>query len=70
MEDRAIAPLPICGRLRTRMYYVGGREHADLRVSSPNAQYWCTRTTTVMGPDECPCNPETCQPHRGCFEAE
>ena len=70
MEDRELASIPVCRRLRTRMYYVVGREHVDLHASSPNAQYWCSLTTTVMGPDEVPCNPETCQPHRGCFEAE
>jgi len=70
MEDRELAAIPVCRRLRTRTYYVVGREHADLRVSSPNGQYWCTRTTTVMGPDEVPCTPETCQPDRGCFEAD
>jgi hypothetical protein len=52
------------------MYYVVGREHVNLRVSSPTAQYWCSQTTTVMGPDEVPCSPEGCQPHRGCFETE
>ena len=70
MEDRELTSIPVCRRLRTRMYYVAGREHVDLRASSPNAQYWCSLTTTVMGPDEVPCNPETCQPHRGCFETE
>jgi hypothetical protein len=70
MENRELASIPVCRRLRTRMYYVVGRDHVDLRVSSPNAQYWCSRTTTVMGPDEVPCNPETCQPQRGCFETE
>jgi hypothetical protein len=70
MEDRELASTPVCRRLRTRTYYVIGREHADLRASAPNAQYWCTQTTTVMGPDEVPCNPEACQPDRGCFEAE
>ena len=32
------------------MYYVVGREHVNLRVSSPTAQYWCSHTTTVIGP--------------------
>jgi hypothetical protein len=52
------------------MYYVVGREHVNLRVSSPSAQYWCSLTTTVMGPDSLPCSPETCQGHRGCFETD
>lgn len=52
------------------MYYVAGREHVNMRVSSPNAQYWCSHTTTVMEPDDVPCSPESCRSHRGCFEAE
>jgi hypothetical protein len=52
------------------MYYVAGREHVNLRVSSPTAQYWCSQTTTVMGPDSVPCSPEACQPDRRCFETE
>lgn len=51
------------------MYYVVGRDAVELRESSPTAQYWCALTTTVMGPDELPCSPETCGAHRGCFEA-
>ena len=39
-------------------------------TSSPTAQYWCSRTATVMGPDDVSCSPEMCQPHRGCFETE
>ena len=34
------------------MYYVMGRDHVDLRESSPTAQYWCARTATVLGPDD------------------
>lgn len=64
------AETPVCKRLRTKMYYVMGREHVDLRTSSPSAQYWCSRTATVMGPDDVCCSPEMCQPHRGCFEPE
>ena len=60
----------VCNRLRTKMYYVVGREHVNLRVSSPSAQYWCSLTTTVMGPDSLPCSPETCKGHRGCFETD
>jgi hypothetical protein len=70
MEDRELAAVPVCRRLRTKMYYVVGREHVNLRVSSPTAQYWCAHTTTVIGPDDLPCSPEGCQPHRGCFETE
>ena len=61
---------PVCRRLRTKMYYVVGRDAVELRESSPTAQYWCALTTTVIGPDELPCSPETCGTHRGCFEAD
>jgi hypothetical protein len=70
MDDQDLASFPVCRRLRTKMYYVVGREHVSLRVSSPTTQYWCSLTTTVMGPDDLPCSPESCQAHRGCFEAE
>jgi hypothetical protein len=69
-EAREAAETPVCRRLRTKMYYVVGREHVNLRVSSPTAQYWCSLTATVMGPDDEPCSPECCQPDRGCFETE
>lgn len=59
----------VCRRLRTKMYYVLGRDAVEMRESSPTAQYWCS-LTTVMGPDEIPCSPETCRSHRACFEAE
>ena len=68
--DETTQETPVCRRLRTKMYYVVGREHVNLRVSSPTAQYWCSLTATVMGPDDMPCSPEGCQPDRGCFETE
>jgi len=70
MDANETADVPVCRRLRTKMYYVVGREHVNLRESSPTAQYWCSLTTTVMGPDAVPCSPEACQPHRMCFETE
>ena len=70
MEDQDLASPPACCRLRTKMYYVMGREHVNMRVSSPTAQYWCSLTTTVMGPDDLPCSPESCRSHRGCFQTE
>ncbi len=47
-----------------------GRDHVDLRASSPTGSYWCSPTATVLGPDEVFCSPEMCQAHRGCFEPE
>ena len=70
MDAQEPGNVPVCKRLRTKMYYVVGREHVNLRVSSPSAQYWCSLTTTVMGPDALPCAPESCQAQRGCFENE
>ena len=51
MDAQDTAANPVCRRLRTKMYYVVGRDHPNLRVSSPTAQYWCSHTTTVMGLD-------------------
>lgn len=62
--------LPVCLRLRTKMYYVMGRDHVDLRVASPTAQYWCSLTATVLGPDDVYCSPRSCQPGRACFREE
>lgn len=70
MDANENAQDAVCNRLRTKMYYVVGREHVNMRVSSPSAQYWCSLTTTVMGPDSLPCSPETCRGHRGCFESD
>jgi hypothetical protein len=69
MNAHEAASKPVCRRLRTKMYYVAGRDHVNLRVSSPTAQYWCSHTTTVMGLDDLPCSPESCRAHRSCFEA-
>jgi hypothetical protein len=69
-HETTTADTPVCKRLRSRMYYVMGRDHEELRVSSPNSQYWCSRTATVLGPDDVCCSPEMCQAHRGCFEPE
>ncbi len=66
--DRATGEVPVCRRLRTKMYYVLGRDHIDLREASPTGQYWCSRTATVLGPDDVLCSPHVCQPHRACFE--
>ena len=57
-----------CKRLRTKMYYVLGRQAVNLKVSSPTSQYWCSRTATVIGPDDVCCSPELCAPNRACYE--
>jgi len=61
---------PVCSRLRTKMYYVVGRDHVDMTEASPSAQYWCASTTTVLGPDDVYCSPRVCHPGRACFEEE
>jgi len=70
MEAQETADTPVCKRLRSKMYYVLGRADVDLRVSSSTAQYWCSRTATVIGPDDVCCSPDMCQPERACFETE
>jgi len=67
-ETTPLSGAPVCRRLRTRMYYVVGRDHPDLQSDGSNAQYWCARTTIVLGPDDLYCSPSTCQPGRACFE--
>ena len=59
-----------CRRIRTKMYYVLGRQAVDLRTSSPTSQYWCSRTATVIGPDDVCCSPELCRATRACYEPE
>jgi hypothetical protein len=66
--EEAVKDVRVCSRLRTRMYYVAGRDHEDLREGAPNAQYWCALTTTALGPDDTYCSPSACRPSRGCFE--
>lgn len=68
MENAGTAP--VCKRLRTRMSAVLGRDHADLFEPSPAAQYWCSLTATVLGPDDVYCSPRVCLPERGCFEQD
>lgn len=60
----------VCKQLRTRMYYILGRDHQDLEENAPNAQYWCAVTTTVLGPDDVYCSPRVCKQNRSCFEHE
>lgn len=63
-------PVVPCKRIRTKMYYVLGRKAVDLTVSSPTSQYWCSRTATVIGPDDVCCSPELCAANRACYEPE
>ena len=69
-SEAALADIVPCARIRTKLYYVLGRKAVDLRVSSPTSQYWCSRTATVIGPDDVCCSPELCQGNRACYEPE
>jgi hypothetical protein len=60
----------VCKRLRSRMYYVVGRDAEDLQRSASDAQYWCAKTATVLGPDDVYCSPELCRAGRACFEPD
>jgi hypothetical protein len=42
---------------------------SDWRSSEGSSnQYWCLKTMTTAGPDNDFVAPESCQPHRKCFE--
>ena len=68
METSGAAPL--CKRLRTKGYYATGPDELERCEFSPEAAYWCSRTATVLGPDDSLCSAEVCRPGRTCFEAE
>jgi hypothetical protein len=68
MDMETLEGVSVCRRLRTRMYYLMGRDHIDLKEPNPTAQYWCSKTTTVLGPDDFHCNPNLCTENRSCFE--
>lgn len=41
-------------RLRTKMYYLAGRDHVDFTEGSPSAQYWCALgVRTRQPPSKC-----------------
>ncbi len=65
MDERAV---PVCSCLRSKGFYLTGPEDADLVEFSSTSAYWCSRTVTVLGPDDTPCSPEMCRPDRACFE--
>ena len=59
-----------CARLRTKMYYVLGRETPEMRDAVHESQYWCALTAMALGPDGAYCSPQICDPRRGCFQSE
>lgn len=58
-----------CQHLRTKAYFVDGRDAAELTASTPTAHYWCLKTMQVMGPDAALVCPENCHDSRSCFQA-
>jgi hypothetical protein len=63
-----MADAPRCTQLRSRLEAILGREAALVEETVPNAQYWCARTMTVLGPDEVYCSARACTEARSCFE--
>jgi hypothetical protein len=61
---------PRCAHLRSRLDSLLGREAAEAEDQVPVGQYWCAKTTTVLGPDEVYCSARSCTARRPCFEAE
>jgi hypothetical protein len=61
--------MPVCKRLRSRAFYLAEPEEVEHFEFSPESSLWCSRTVTVLGPDDILCSIEMCQPGRVCFEA-
>jgi len=59
-----------CRQLRSRSYYIFGRDHEDMYEDAVSVPYWCARTTTVLGPDDVYCAPSVCRAGRACYEPE
>ena len=58
-----------CGRLRAKGMYVSGREDRSSVLPYDATIWWCARTQTPVGPDDRPCEAESCSdPRRACFE--
>lgn len=70
MNTNTTTAIAICHHLRTKAYFVDGRDAAELSVSTPTAVYWCLKTMQVMGPDAGLVCPEECHSERQCFETE
>jgi hypothetical protein len=62
------ADAPVCRHLRTKALHVYGQDTPDAYLTSHSSSYQCLRTQFVVGPDQSPCVPESCQPSRDCFE--
>ena len=54
----------LCGRIRSKGRYVSGREHRGSVLPFDATVWWCARTQTPVGPDDLPCDPESCSDRR------
>ncbi|MGH1347170.1 MAG: hypothetical protein ACRBN8_36750 [Nannocystales bacterium] len=59
---------PVCRHLRTKALHVYGQDTPDAYLTSHSSSYHCLQTQFIVGPDQSPCVPESCQPSRACFE--
>ncbi len=57
-----------CQGFRTKAYYISEEQGLDPSECAPTAACWCLHTTTLLGPDDLLCSPETCGPGRTCYQ--
>ena len=69
-ENETTRERTACRQLRTRGYYLFGRDHEDLYQNAESVPYWCALTTTALGPDDVYCAPSVCCGGRACFEPD
>jgi len=61
--------VPACSRLRSKGFYLAAPEEVEHFEFLPESACWCSRTVTILGPDDILCSIEMCQLGRACFEA-
>jgi hypothetical protein len=62
--------LETCANLRTKkMYYQVYDDGSGTAGAGANANYWCIRTSKVIGPDEGFVGKRECVPGRDCFRS-
>jgi hypothetical protein len=60
--------IELCKNLRTKkMYYQVYDDGTGTAGTGTNANYWCTRTKTVIGPDDGFVGKQECIRGRDCF---
>lgn len=65
MDENSV---PVCKRLRSRAFYLADPDEAEHLEFAPESSCWCSRTLTVLGPDDIFSSLEMCRPGRACFE--